>query len=139
MGYTLYNKQLTPVLKEIILEFVLENNANPTGIWRDFHCVHRSWRNLEFFVQAGLISEEDIPIEPDARDYPDVVSDATLACPETCCKQIACRYVRDCSCINCEGQGQLDPSTQDATSRWSQLSYFGWDIFTYASWEGFDF
>ena len=63
MSYTGYNKQLTPRLKEIILDFVITNNASPTGIWRDFHCVHRSWRNLQNFVDVGLLIESDMPDE----------------------------------------------------------------------------
>ena len=101
MGYTLYRKELTPALKDIILEFVLENNSNPTGVWRDFHCVHRSWRNLKNFTQVGLLAEDELPTEPDATAYPDVEGAATLQCPETCCKN--CNLVYGCACINCSG------------------------------------
>ena len=99
MGYTLYNAELTPELKNIILEFVLDNNASPTGIWRDFHCVHRSWRNLEAFVQYGLLAPEDLPIEPDPTVYPDTDSEATLQCPESCC--LNCKYIYGCNCAYC--------------------------------------
>ena len=99
MGYTLYNAELTPELKNIILEFVLDNNASPTGIWRDFHCVHRSWRNLEVFVQYNLLSADDLPTEPDPTDYPDTDAAVTLQCPETCC--LPCDRVPGCNCINC--------------------------------------
>ena len=99
MGYTLYNAELTLELKNIVLDFVLENNASPTGIWRDFHCVHRSWRNLGRFVDAGLLAVDDLPDEPDATDYPDVSSAATLQCPETCC--LPCDRIPGCDCVNC--------------------------------------
>ena len=93
--------QLTPQLKNIILDFVQEQNLNPTGIWRDFHCVHRSWRNLKTFVRAGLLMESELPAEPDPTDYPDTSSDPTLACPESCCWK--CQIIDGCRCANCSG------------------------------------
>ena len=95
------NPLLTLELKNLILEFVQTNNASPTGIWRDFQCVHRSWRNLQDFVNAELILPEDVPEEPDPSDYPDTTSEATLQCPESCCKN--CTPVRGCSCAFCSG------------------------------------
>lgn len=136
MGYTTTNKLLTPALKNVILQFVIDNNANPTGIWKDFHCVHRSWRNLNKFVQAGLILESDLPAEPDPADYPDVLSQATIQCPETFC--LDCSKVYGCACINCSRSGE-DPSGSNTTTSWSNLSYLGWDIFTYSDWDNFVF
>lgn len=101
MGYTLYKKQLTPQLKEIILDFVVTNNSSPTGIWRDFHCVHRSWRNLQLFIDEGLLSEDDLPDEPNPSDYPDTASEVTLQCPESCCKN--CNRIYGCNCAFCSG------------------------------------
>lgn len=109
MGYTEYNAQLTPELKGLILEFVQTNNASPTGIWRDFQCVHRSWRNLQNFVDAGLLIESDVPDEPDATDYPDTSSDATVQCPESCCKN--CIPVRGCQCAFCHDKTYDPPPT----------------------------
>lgn len=93
------NSLLTLELKDLILDFVRTNNASPTGIWRDFQCVHRSWRNLHNFVNAGLLLEADVPDEPDPLDYPDTSSAATVSCPESCCK--LCIRVVGCPCATC--------------------------------------
>ena len=98
-GYT--KPELTLELKNLILDFVRENNASPTGIWRDFQCVHRSWRNLQSFVDARLLDPTDVPDEPNPSDYPDTSSAATVTCPEACCDK--CRGTSGCRCANCTG------------------------------------
>lgn len=130
MGYTLLHKQLTPVLKDAILEFVNENNANPTGIWRDFHCVHRSWRNLQEFVDAGLISEDDLPVEPDPTDYSNVNLNPTLQCPESRCLD-GCNRVYGCQCAYCTGISAEEEQIVLLLSRftldqWADLSLDEW-------------
>lgn len=131
MGYTEYNAQLTPKLKELILEFVETNNANPTGIWRDFQCVHRSWRNLQNFVDTGLILESEVPDEPDPTDYPDTLSSATLACPESCCKD--CGSIKGCQCASCSNvlevvNGPVLEWTGLTLDDWSSLELYDWQV-----------
>lgn len=121
---------LTSELKNIILEFVRTNNANPTGIWRDFQCVHRSWRNLQNFVDAGLLLESDVPTEPDPTDYPDTDSDPTLACPEACLKD--CTGIRGCRCAICSNVLEI---VNGPVLEWAELTFSDWATLETYDWQ----
>ncbi len=130
MGYT--KPELTPALKDLILNFVIENNMSPTGIWRDFHCVHRSWRNLRYFVDARLLNENDLPTEPDPLDYTDTASAATLQCPESCCRN--CGPIDGCRCAYCSSVLEIVNGPvldwQDFTlDEWVEYDLYDWQVF----------
>lgn len=132
IGYT--KSKLNIELKNLILDFVRENNANPTGIWRDFHCVHRSWRNLKNFVDARLINPSDLPEEPNPSDYPDMDSEVTLTCPEVYCGD--CSLMYNCFCGECDSFNFDTGLT--GTLTWSELTLIEWSDFTYDQWNLFE-
>lgn len=97
--------QLPTSFVDFMTAFVKDQNANPTGIWADFRCVHASWRALGEFVMSGLMKCEDLPTEPNPSDYPDIDLEATIECAIECCGGI--KMTQDgCSCL-CKIPGQL--------------------------------
>ena len=76
MRYTKGNRCITVPAewRDILTTPLAEALEEPSGRWKDFNCLHRSWRLMRDYIRNGnayMICPGELPEEPDPNDFAD--------------------------------------------------------------------